>query len=139
LEVTGTPTGGTFDVVIGAYTAAECAYDYSDLEAKLTAALPVTWGLEVADEGAGVYSVKFYPPTSVTAAQVVTIDGTDLTGGTDPDVTLVEVAAFAQCAPTPTLPLSSQYQDIGGNLYVMTRALLGATNQFIMPRWFSIS
>ena len=82
VEVTGTPTGGTYTLTVNGSTTAGIAYNAtaSAVAAALNALPGVTGISGITASGTGTITVTF--PSTVTLAG----DGSGLTGGTDPDV-----------------------------------------------------
>jgi hypothetical protein len=92
VTVTGSPTGGTFTLSSGGNTTAAIAYNAA-ASAVQTAirALGTIWAaVTVSGSGGGPYTVTFPAATSNVqpAAAPISGDGTALTGGTSPSVTV---------------------------------------------------
>lgn len=81
LEVTGTPTGGTYSLTVNGFETAPIAYNANAaaIKAAIDGLSGVT-GITVTASGTGTISLTFSGKT------VLTADGSGLTGGTSPDV-----------------------------------------------------
>jgi hypothetical protein len=87
VTLTGVPTGGTYTLTFDGETTAPLDFDSTnaEIEAALEA-LPNIEPGEVTVTGTGPFTVTF--ATSVGNVPQLTADGSALTGGTDPDVTV---------------------------------------------------
>jgi len=92
VTVTGTPTGGTFTLTIAGYTTAPIAYNASaaTVQSAIQALGPGTPfggnpGAQATVSGTGPYTVTFGGP-----AAPITANGSALTGGTNPSVTVAQ-------------------------------------------------
>ncbi len=87
VTVTGSPTGGTFTLSVAGDETGDLDYDADadDVRAALEALATVNIG-QVTVSGAGPFTVTLSPELGA-----LTADGSGLTGGTDPDVTVVAV------------------------------------------------
>lgn len=85
-QITGTPTGGSFRLIIGGAPTPLIAYDAANgaYETAINGLQGVT-GVTVAVTGTGTKSLAFTGPVTVQA------DGSGLSGGTNPGVTVTKV------------------------------------------------
>ena len=99
VTVTGTPTGGTFTLTFGGQTTAGIAFNATAaaVDAALEALSSVGAG-DVAVTGAagGPYTVTFTGALAGTDVGAITADGSGLTGGTTPSVTVATTTAGVQ-------------------------------------------
>jgi hypothetical protein len=106
VTITGGPTGGTFTLTYNGQTTAGIAYDANATAVQSALeALPNVNPGDLVVTGAGPYTVTF----SVSLGDVaqMTADGSNLTGGTDPDVT---VATTTQGATGRQRPEPERHQ-----------------------------
>ena len=92
LTITGSPTGGTFDVVLNGETAAANAYNITgaNLQTALEGLASVTAG-DVTVVGDGPYTITLGGDLKNTSGNELTADGASLTGGTTPDAVVAAV------------------------------------------------
>lgn len=93
VTITGTPTGGTFDLRIGGATAAGIAYNAAAaaVQTAIRALSPLWAAATVAGSAGGPYTVTL-SPVGGPAAPIV-VSATALTGGTSPAVTVAQTPA----------------------------------------------
>lgn len=93
ITISGTPTGGTWRARYGGQSTEPLAFDISaaNLQTELRALSSID-GAHVAVSGSagGPYTVTFSGDLGGLDVEMIGVDGTDLTGGTDPDVAVVE-------------------------------------------------
>ena len=116
VTVNGTPTGGTFTLRFGTGTTTSLAYNASaaTVQAALVALTSIgTGNATVAGNAGGPYTVTFAGTLAGTAVQPLTGNGSALTGGTSPTVT-VSVTAAGQPAfvNQAVLNVKQQYDGI---------------------------
>lgn len=87
VTITGSPTGGTFDLSIGGATAAGIAYNAaaSTVQAAIRAIAPAWSGATVSGSAGGPYTITLSP---VGGASAAIIAKNNLTGGTNPSITV---------------------------------------------------
>ena len=86
VTVTGTPTGGTYTLTVNGFTTAPIAYGAN--AAAVTAAINSLSGVTGLGTVSGSATIDLVFPSAV----FLTADGSNLTGGTAPDVTVAETA-----------------------------------------------
>lgn len=84
LTVSGTPTGGTFDVALSGYGTAE-AIAYNATASVVQTALRAAWGLAVTVSGTLSSGATLTFPDAAGDVPLAVADGSDLSGGTTPD------------------------------------------------------
>lgn len=88
LTVSGSPTGGTFDVTLGSFgTASGIAYNAS--ASTVQTALQAAWGLDVTVSGTLSAGATITYPTASGNVPLAVADGSNLTGGTTPSADIV--------------------------------------------------
>jgi hypothetical protein len=102
VTITGGPTGGTFTLTYSGQTTASIAYDASaaDVQSALEA-LPNLAPGDVTVTGTGPYTVTFR--AALGDVDQMTADGSELTGGADPDVVVATTTPGVAPAVTPGL------------------------------------
>ena len=101
VTVTGTPTGGTFTLTYAGSTTVPIAYNAAAtvVQAALRGLPNLNSGdVSVTGSAGGPYTVTFAADLGNVA--LMTADGSGLTGGTDPDVTVVQTTPGVNPAPT---------------------------------------
>ena len=116
MTVNGTPTGGTFTLRFGTGTTTALAYNASaaTVQAALVALASVgTGNATVSGNAGGPYTVTFAGTLAGKTVQSITGNGSALTGGTNPTVT-VSVTAAGQPAfvNQAVLNVKQQYDGI---------------------------
>lgn len=93
ITITGTPTGGTFDLAIGGAVAKGIAYNAaaSAVQTAIRALSPLWSGATVTGSAGGPYTVTLSPVGGPAGPIVVAANG--LTGGTSPSVTVAQTPA----------------------------------------------
>jgi hypothetical protein len=88
VTITGAPTGGNFQLTFDGQTTVAIGYNSAALDVQgALNALSNLDGVTVSGSAGGPYTVTF--PASMGNVPQMTADGSGLTGGTDPDVTVV--------------------------------------------------
>lgn len=93
VTITGSPTGGTFDLTFGGQTASGIAHNAaaSVVQAALEALSSIGVGnVVVSGSAGGPYTVTFINDLGKQPIAAMTKDATSLTGGTSPDVAVAE-------------------------------------------------
>ena len=91
VTVTGSPTGGTFTISFNGYTTGDLAYNASasTVQTALRALTSITsTNVAVTGSNGGPYTVTFQNSLGGKNVPKMTANGTDLTGGTSPTVTV---------------------------------------------------
>jgi hypothetical protein len=96
ITISGSPTGGTWRARFGSYTTDPLAYDISsaNLQVALRALASIDGAhVTVSGSAGGPYTVTFVSDLAAQDVEMIEVDGLDLTGGTNPDVAVVETTA----------------------------------------------
>lgn len=100
VSLTGSPTGGTFTLTYEGATTAPIAYNATTtaVQAALAALSTIGAGNVAVSGMAGDWVVSFGGVLASATASVMTADGSGLTGGTAPGVTVFLVSVFTDAA-----------------------------------------
>jgi hypothetical protein len=96
VTITGSPTGGTFTLTLDGQTTAAIAYNATaaTVEAALEALSTIGQGnVQVTGAAGGPYTVEFVGELADRNVSAMTADGSGLTGGTTPGVTIATATA----------------------------------------------
>lgn len=96
VTISGSPTGGTFTLTLGAQTTGTIAYNASaaTVEAALEALSTIGQGnVQVTGSAGGPYTVEFVGALAKTNVAAMTASGAGLTGGTSPSVAVATSTA----------------------------------------------
>lgn len=94
--VTGSPTGGTFTLTFGANTTTNIAYNAaaSAVQSALVALASIGSGnVAVTGSAGGPYTIEFTSSLGLASQSLITANGSGLTGGSSPGVTIARVQA----------------------------------------------
>lgn len=123
LDVTGTPTGGTFTLSFQGFVTAPIAFDAAtaDVEAALEALPSIgTGGVAVTGSGAlpgNQHTITFGGNVGKKAQPLIELVDNDLTGGTDPGVTIAEDTAGVTATGRGAAPGALLIDTTNGELY----------------------
>lgn len=99
--VTGSPTGGTFTLTFGANTTTGIAFNAaaSAVQSALVALASIGSGnVSVSGANGGPYTIEFISSLGLASQSLLTANGSGLTGGSSPGVTIARVQAGAAYA-----------------------------------------
>lgn len=123
LDITGSPTGGTFKLSFRGATTAAIDFDASaaEVEAALEALSTIgTDGVAVADDGGNLpYTITFGGDLGKRVQPLITVVDSALTGGTDPEVTVTETTPGVDGTlighPAGTLYMDTENNELYAN------------------------
>jgi hypothetical protein len=128
ITITGTPTGGTFDLTFDGQTAANLAYNITaaNLQTALRALSNINGAnVTVAGNAGGPYTVTFIGALAGANQPAITADPANLTGGTDPAVTIETTTPGAAPTVTPATQTPGTTLVAAQNVDIVVTVLLG--------------
>ncbi len=129
VTITGAPTGGTFTLTFGANTTGAIAYNASaaTVQAALVALASIGAGnVTVTGSAGGPWTVEFTGSLGFASQAALTKNAAGLTGGTSPNVAIVEAQAGSGWTTIAATTYTLQY--CGGVVILNTAALSAGVN-----------